>query len=77
MYLRKIEPLDVDGHRVRAFVYSGNVSWSGPAIIRNARWIIEIDGVQTDGGLDGRSDDTEELVRQHMIQHARSELMRR
>ena len=46
MYLRKLEPSDVDGHRVGAFLT--HVSPWGP------RWVIEIDGVQTDGGLDGR-----------------------
>jgi hypothetical protein len=58
--------LDVDGYRVRAFLK--HVSPWGP------RWGIEIDGVQTDGGLDGRIDDTEEFVRQHMIHQTRFKL---
>jgi hypothetical protein len=62
VYLRKLEPFDVDGHRVRA-------------VLNRARWLVVIDGVQTDGGLDGRFDDTEEFVRQHMIYHAGGMLM--
>jgi hypothetical protein len=74
MGLRKLHPFDIDGHRVGAFVHSGNVSSSGPAIISNARWLIEIDNVQMDGGLDAHVDDSEEFVRQHMIHRVKEHL---
>jgi hypothetical protein len=61
MYVRELSPFDVDSHRVRAF-------------LNRARWIIEIDGVQTDGGLNGRFHDTEEFVRQYVTSHARFKL---
>jgi len=46
MGLLKLNPFDVDGHRVRA--ETTHVSPWGP------KWFIEIDNVQTDGGLDAR-----------------------
>jgi hypothetical protein len=60
-YLRELEPFDVGGHQVSAF-------------LKRARWNIVIDGVQTGGVLNGRFDDTEEFVRQYVIRQARSEL---
>lgn len=66
MGLLKLNPFDVDGHRVRA--ETTHVSPWGP------KWFIEIDNVQTDGGLDARFDDSEEFVRQHMIHQVRGKL---
>jgi len=71
MSLSELKPFDVDGHRVSAFVQTANVSTSGPAILSNARWVLQIDNVQMDGGLDAQLDDSEGIVRQHMIHRAK------
>jgi len=72
--LKKLQPFEVDGHRVRAFVHLGNVSSSGPAISSNPRWLVEINNVQIDGGLEAHVDDTEEFVRQHVTHQVREQL---
>lgn len=51
-FLDEIGPYPYRGHTVRAFARSGNVSSSGaPAIVSNARWLVEVDGAQISGGL--------------------------